>query len=70
MATGRVARLIERLLDQADRAAETGRWHEVVELCERVLTVDGDNADARAMLDMAGVDGRIPDEGVGTGRAG
>lgn len=56
MASDRVTRLVERLLDQADKASESGNWEEVAQVCHRVLAVEPDNPDAVAMLQMAGID--------------
>ncbi|MDP6929816.1 MAG: hypothetical protein QF412_08965, partial [Planctomycetota bacterium] len=46
-------RRIDRLLDQADEAAETLDWPRVDEIARSVLNIDPDNADARAFLGLA-----------------
>ncbi len=52
----RIARLIERLLDQADVAAESADWPTVADACRRVLAADPSNTDALALLQMAGTE--------------
>lgn len=56
MATDRMQRLIERLLDDADEAVAPRQWGEVRELCDAALRLDGDSVDARRLLAAAGDD--------------
>lgn len=56
MVSERVLRRIERLLDQADEAADGHNWDLVRELARRALVLDGESADARALLAMAAED--------------
>ena len=56
MVSERVLRRIERLLDQADEAADGHNWDLVRELARRALVLDGENEDARALLAMAAED--------------
>ena len=53
MMSERMKRRIERLLDQADDAAEAHDWFRVRESAEAVLAVDAGNADATGFIDMA-----------------
>src|SRR5579862_3518866 len=46
-------RQIDRLLDEADRAAAERNWSLVRELCDQVLLIDPENADARAFTAIA-----------------
>ena len=50
MASERMQRRIERLLDQADEAADRREWAEVQRLAEDILLIDSANADAEASL--------------------
>jgi hypothetical protein len=50
MASERVQRRIDRLLDQVEEAADGQDWPRVRELCEEVLGLDPDNPDAPAFL--------------------
>lgn len=56
MVSERVLRRIDRLLDQADEAADGHNWDLVRELARRALVLDGENEDARALLAMAAED--------------
>ena len=53
MASERVQRRIDRLLDQIEEAADQRKWSEVIELAEDLLAFAPDNADARTFLDAA-----------------
>jgi len=53
MPSERVQRRIDRLLDQADEAAETLDWSRVDEIARSVLNIDPANADASAFLGLA-----------------
>ena len=53
MVSERVQRRIERLLDQAEEAADSSNWQQVGDLAQNVLTFEPDNADALAFLDAA-----------------
>ncbi len=58
MTSERVQRRIDRLLDQAEEAADRRDWPQVAESVQMVLGVDPENADAlafEAMLENAGV---------------
>ncbi|MBT6682151.1 MAG: hypothetical protein HOB07_08865, partial [Chloroflexi bacterium] len=60
MTSERVQRRIERLLDQAEEAADHRDWGRVAESVQMVLSVDPENADALAfqvMLENAGISG-------------
>ena len=48
MATERIQRRIERLLDQVEEAADQGDWETVRSLAQQVLALDPENADAPA----------------------
>ncbi len=54
MSSERIKRRVERLLDQADAAAEAMDWARVKQSAEAVLAIDPDNADAQSFLVMAG----------------
>ena len=54
MPSERVQRTIDQLLDEAERALAAGAWEQVRALCQRLLTIDPDNADALAFLSAAG----------------
>ncbi len=53
MVSERVQRQIDRHLDEAEAAFEAGDWDRLRELCDRVLRLDHENADARAFLEAA-----------------
>jgi hypothetical protein len=53
MVSDRILRRIERLLDQADEAADGHNWDLVRELARRALVLDEVNEDAHAYLAMA-----------------
>ena len=53
MASERVQRQIDRLLDEAEEAAAQRNWNIVRERAEHVLTFDPQNADALAFLGAA-----------------
>jgi serine/threonine protein kinase len=53
MATERVQRQIERLLDEAEQAAGEQKWNVVRERAAHVLTFDPENEDGRALLAAA-----------------
>jgi type II secretory pathway component HofQ len=53
MPSDRVQRHIDALLDDAEQAARAQEWERARELCEQVLTLDPENADARAFLAVA-----------------
>ena len=53
MASERMQRRIERLLDQADEAADRREWAEVQRLAEDILLIDSANADAEAFLELS-----------------
>jgi tetratricopeptide (TPR) repeat protein len=48
----RVQRRIDRLLDDAEQAADRKQWGDVAESARMALKLDPDNADARALLSM------------------
>jgi tetratricopeptide (TPR) repeat protein len=50
MASERVQRRIERLLDQLDEAESQGNWESVRDLAQDVLEIDSDNTEAGAYL--------------------
>ena len=50
MASERVQRRIERLLDQLDEAESQGNWESVRDLAQDVLEIDPDNTEAGAYL--------------------
>ena len=47
MATERIQRRIDRLLDQVEEAADREDWEAVQRLSRQVIVPDSDNADAR-----------------------
>jgi serine/threonine protein kinase len=49
----RIQRRIERLLDQAETAADERHWQDVQSLAREVLSLDESNADAEALLQSA-----------------
>ena len=53
MSTERIKRRIERLLDEADQAADGRTWEVVLDRAQQVLTFDPGNADAQAYLAAA-----------------
>jgi class 3 adenylate cyclase len=53
MPSERVQRRIDRLLDQAEAAADSRKWAEVQELAREVLLLDEDNSDAASLLRVA-----------------
>ena len=61
MTSQRIQRRIDRLLDQAEQAADEKRWSEVETLTHEVLALDADNGDAIALLGAARrlIDGAI-----------
>ena len=50
MASERLQRRTERLLDQIDAAEASGDWQQVHDLAQDVLDLDEDNSEARAYL--------------------
>ena len=53
MASERVQRRLERLLDQIDEAEADGNWESVHDLALDVLEIDAENAEANAYLKAA-----------------
>jgi len=53
MPSERIQRRIDRLLDEAEEAADAHDWQLVRELSQRALALDKKNDDARSMLAMA-----------------
>jgi class 3 adenylate cyclase len=53
MATGRMARVVDNLLTAAEQAAAEQAWDRVLDLCEDVLAVEPDNAEASALRMVA-----------------
>ena len=53
MATERIQRRIERLLDQIEQEADQQNWQRVLELAEEVLGFAPDDADAKSFLSVA-----------------
>ena len=53
MASERMQRRLERLLDQIDEAEANGNWESVRDLALDVLAIDSDNADATVYLEAA-----------------
>ncbi len=53
MASDRIQRRIERLLDQIEQEADQRNWQLVRELAEEVLGFAPDNGDARSFLSVA-----------------
>ena len=54
MATDRIQRRLDRLLDQVDEAEASGNWKLVHDLSRDVLAIDSENKEAIAYLDAAG----------------
>ncbi len=54
MASERIQRRIEALLDEADEAVTRGEWQAVAEKARAVLAIEASNEDANAFLAMAG----------------
>ena len=50
MASERIQRQIERLLDDAQEAVARRDWQAVLDTAQHVLTIDPDNADAQAFV--------------------
>ena len=50
MASERVQRQVDRLLDEAEQASEREDWETVRNRARRVLAFDPDNKDAQAFL--------------------
>ena len=46
-------RRLERLLDEADEAADAGNWTKVREVATQVLLIDDANVDAKDFLQLA-----------------
>ena len=53
MASDRIQRRVERLLDQIEQEADQRNWQLVLELAQEVLRFAPDNADARTFIDVA-----------------
>lgn len=53
MPTERMQKRIDRLLDQAEQAADGGDWRLVVDLGRQVLALEDSNEDARALISAA-----------------
>ena len=53
MASERIQRRIERLLDQIDEAESQGNWESVRAFSQDVLDIDSDNTEAAAYLGSA-----------------
>ena len=53
MASDRIQRRIERLLDQVEEAADNQDWDKERTLAEEVLSLDPDNIDAQTFLTAA-----------------
>ncbi len=53
MPSERMQRRIDRFLDQAEEAVENREWDAAQEFCRAALALDGNNEDARALLDAA-----------------
>ncbi len=69
MATERIQRRIDRLLDQVEEAADQEDWEAVRRLSRQVLVLDSDNADARTFSNAAEQSlGDSHAESVATGR--
>ena len=60
MASERIQRRIDRLLDEADEAIGQGDWESARDTAQRVLTIDPGNDDAQAFLGIA-------ERGLGSG---
>ena len=53
MPSERIQRRIDRLLDQAEAAADSTDWSKVIEFVAGVLALDAENEDALAFREMA-----------------
>ncbi len=53
MASDRIQRRIDRLLDQAEEAADESNWQRVRELSQNILAFDPENTDALGFLAAA-----------------
>ena len=53
MASDRIQRRIERLLDQIEHEADQRNWQLVLDLSQEVLRFAPDNADAQTFIDVA-----------------
>jgi len=53
MASDRIQRRIDQLLDQIEREADQDNWRQVLDLARQVLGFDPDNGDAKAFLGVA-----------------
>ena len=54
MPSERVQRRIDRLLDDAEEAADQHDWTALADLARRVLLIDPDNGDAKTLLPHPG----------------
>jgi serine/threonine protein kinase len=66
MPTERVQRRIDRLLDQAEEAADEREWKSVLESVAGVLALDPENEDALSFRDMAQQAGAADSESFGS----
>ncbi|MCH8223480.1 MAG: protein kinase, partial [Chloroflexi bacterium] len=66
MASERVQRRIDRLLDEAEAAADSGDWQAVHDAADRVLAVDGGNQDALSFIAMAERGSGVGDKAAST----
>ena len=62
MASDRINRRIERLLDQIEQEADEQNWQRVIALAQEVLGFDPENVDAKAFLQVA--EERVSSSGV------
>ncbi len=70
MATERLQRRVDRLLDQAEEAMDQLNWDAVRQYAQAVLSLDSDNTEALAYLESAGqVQPIPPNPGTPTGPA-
>ena len=53
MASDRIIRRIERLLDQIEHEADEQDWQRVIDLAQEVAGFDPENVDAKAFLQVA-----------------
>ncbi len=65
MASERIQRRLERLLDQIDEAESQGNWESVRDLAQDVLEIDADNTEAAAYLRSAAAYLRSADRRLG-----
>ena len=60
MATERLRRRIDRLLDVIEEAADRDNWPDVQKLARQVLELEPNNVDAQTFMDLASLCSQSP----------